>query len=248
MINKCHTCSGNLKTHGYGTENIHRALQKLFPTARLLRWDKDSAKQYGQNYLYEQAQKNADIIIGTQMVSKGLDLENIALSAVILAETGEGLPNFRSYEKIFELCCQTAGRAGRQDDGQVIIQTYNPSSYPVVAAATHNYELFFKEEMFFRRKSYLPPLCHVATITASHANANYAYKTAQEASELVVEAALRLKDLAAQIGTAIPSFIGKKDGKFRYSFTIKSLKPQKIIKEAALADSLVVDIDHYGAI
>ncbi|MCL2475117.1 MAG: primosomal protein N', partial [Chloroflexi bacterium] len=149
MINKCRKCDHNLKTRGYGTENIYSALQKLFPTARLLRWDKDSAKQYGQNYLYEQAQKNADIIIGTQMVSKGLDLENIALSAVILAETGEGLPDFRSYEKIFELCCQTAGRAGRQNNGRVVIQTYNLGSYPVVAAAAHNYELFFKEEIAF---------------------------------------------------------------------------------------------------
>jgi len=248
IIDKCCFCDHNMKTYGHGTENIYRALQKLFPDARLLRWDKDSATQYGQNYLYEQAQKNADIIIGTQMISKGLDLEKVALSAVILAETGEGLPNFRSYEKIFELCCQTAGRAGRQSEGQVIIQTYNPYSYPVVAAASHNYELFFKEEMAFRRKSYLPPLCHIATMTASHTNTVYAYQTAQKSSKATSEAALKLKDFAAQIGTVAPSFIGKKDGKYRYGFIVKSIKPQQIIKEASLPDNLVIDIDHYGPI
>ena len=241
---KCPSCDHILKSYGFGTESIMVGIAKLFPLARLLRWDSDIAAEMGNHQLREKV-KESDIVIGTQMLIRDINPNRALLSALVLAESGDGLPDFRTYERIFQLAWQTASLAYKRKS-RIILQSYNPQSYPIMAAAARNYDTFFREEMAFRQKAYLPPYCHFATITISHTKLTFSRASAQKAKQAASEAALRLKDYAAQI-TATSSFARRKNGRFYNVVVIKSQNPQKIINEANLRE-LNIDIDHYGVV
>lgn len=165
----CH--SRQIRYYGTGTEKVEQELQQLLPQARIIRMDVDTTRRKGmhEKLLRQFGQHQADILLGTQMIAKGLDFPNVTLVGVLNADTGLGLPDFRSSERTFDLLSQVSGRAGRANkQGQVIIQTYNPDHYAIKDAQAHDYDRFFKQEMGLRHQAGYPPYYFTVRLMASH--------------------------------------------------------------------------------
>lgn len=169
-----HTCpncgSKHLHSQGSGTQKIMETVQTLFPQARILRMDNDTTrrKHAHRQLLKAFANHEADILIGTQMIAKGLDFERVTLVGVINADTALNIPDFRASEKTFQLLTQVSGRAGRgQYAGEVIIQTYNPDHYVLQLSQMHDYQQFFYHEMKYRHLGKYPPYYFTSLITVS---------------------------------------------------------------------------------
>ncbi|AVK62940.1 primosomal protein N' [Lactobacillus sp. CBA3606] len=164
----CH--SRQIRYYGTGTEKVEEELQTLMPTARIIRMDNDTTRKKGAHakLLAQFGRAEADILIGTQMIAKGLDFPNVTLVGVLNADTALGLPDFRASERTFQLLTQVSGRAGRAEkSGQVYIQTFNPEHYAIRFAQHHDYEGFFKYEMRMRHQGGYPPYYFTVQITAS---------------------------------------------------------------------------------
>ncbi|AVK60292.1 primosomal protein N' [Lactobacillus sp. CBA3605] len=164
----CH--SRQIRYYGTGTEKVEEELQALMPTARIIRMDNDTTRKKGAHakLLAQFGRAEADILIGTQMIAKGLDFPNVTLVGVLNADTALGLPDFRASERTFQLLTQVSGRAGRAEkSGQVYIQTFNPEHYAIRFAQQHDYEGFFKYEMRMRHQGGYPPYYFTVQITAS---------------------------------------------------------------------------------
>ena len=171
LEDKCPECGSKyLSKTGFGTERIEAEVNRLFPEARTLRLDSDSAKVRTRIAKTIEAFSNheADILIGTQMIAKGHDFPLVTLVGVVLADIGLNMPNYRSSERTFQLVTQAVGRSGRQDRvGEAIIQTYMPDHYAITLAARQNYDVFYRYEMDNRKKTYFPPYCYLASIMIS---------------------------------------------------------------------------------
>ncbi|WP_373318048.1 primosomal protein N' [Streptococcus sciuri] len=164
----CH--SQSIAYYGTGTQKAYNELQEVFPEARILRMDVDTTRQKGahEKILKTFGNEKADILLGTQMIAKGLDFPNVTLVGVLNADTSLNLPDFRSSERTFQLLTQVAGRAGRADKaGEVVIQTYNPDHYAVQLAKNQDYETFYRYEMSMRRAMEYPPYYYTVAITLS---------------------------------------------------------------------------------
>ncbi|MGI6152967.1 MAG: replication restart helicase PriA, partial [Christensenellaceae bacterium] len=158
-----------LKYFGTGTQQVEEQVKKLFPHQKVLRMDVDtmSAKDSHTKLFEDFSAGKADILLGTQMITKGFDFEGVQLSAILAADTMLNFPDYRSAERTFEQITQVAGRAGRKSDGKVILQTYNPEHYAVQLAAKHDYEGFYAEEMKRRSSAQYPPLATFVQILFS---------------------------------------------------------------------------------
>lgn len=167
----CHVCGGALNYFGAGTQRVEQEVKHLFPNARVLRWDQDSVKKQGghERLLRRIERREIDIVVGTQMIAKGLDLPLVTGIGVIHADTMLHLPDFRSAERTFQLLTQVAGRAGRRAPGsRVIVQSYSPSHYAIAAAARHDYAAFYAEEIDFRRTHGYPPFSRLVRYLFRH--------------------------------------------------------------------------------
>lgn len=173
----CPSCSENsLSNLGVGTQKIEEELYSLFPTSRVLRMDYDTTSKKGMHEKMIQAFKNLeyDILLGTQMVAKGLDFSNVTLVGVINADTSLNIPDFRSSENTFSLLSQVAGRSGRSiKEGFVIIQTFNPEHYAIELTKTHDYLSFYKKEMVIRKQLKYPPFYYLCNIRISGKDDNF---------------------------------------------------------------------------
>ena len=189
---RCHYCGYGTKVYkicpeckeesindlGVGTEKIEEELNKLFPDSKILRMDFDTTSRKGMHEKMISAFKNHeyDILLGTQIVSKGLDFDNVTLVGVINADTSLNIPDFRSSENTFSLLAQVAGRAGRSDkEGQVIIQTFNPDHYAIQYTKNHDYIGFYNKEMFIRRELKYPPFYYICYIRISGKDSKYIF-------------------------------------------------------------------------
>ena len=179
---KCHHCdyvepypdtcpecgSTHLMKTGFGTEKIQEEVERLFPNARTLRLDSDSAKNKSKipETIEAFRKKEADILIGTQMIAKGHDFPDVTLVGIVLADIGLSMPSFRSNERAFQLITQAIGRSGRKEKpGMAIIQTYMPSHYAITYAARQDYELFYRKEMEMRKIQFYPPYAYLASVS-----------------------------------------------------------------------------------
>jgi primosomal protein N' (replication factor Y) (superfamily II helicase) len=156
----CPVCDGPLDYFGAGTQRVEAEIRRLFPDARIARWDQDVARRRGGNASILQMieRREVDIIIGTQLIAKGLDLPYVTTVGIVNADIGLRFPDFRSGERTFQLITQMAGRAGRRTPGsRVVVQTYSPDHYVLLAAATHDVEQFFRHEIQFREEYRYPP-------------------------------------------------------------------------------------------
>ena len=179
---KCHHCdyveplnetcpecgSSYLIKTGFGTERIQEEVERLFPSARTLRLDSDSAKNKSKipETIEAFRKKEADVLIGTQMIAKGHDFPDVTLVGIVLADIGLSMPSYRSNERAFQLITQAIGRSGRKEKpGTAIIQTYLPSHYAITFAARQDYELFYRKEMEMRKLQFYPPYSYLASVT-----------------------------------------------------------------------------------
>lgn len=246
----CPNCtSRRIKYLGVGTQKLEEEAGQAFPKARLLRWDSDTtrSRHSHQEILDRFRSRQADILIGTQMVTKGLDLPSVTLVGVISADTGLNLPDFRSGERTFQLLSQVAGRAGRgPDGGRVIIQTYSPEHYAVQAAAGHDYLSFYNREIDYRRQLRHPPCSRLAKLVFSHSNNTVAQREAERMKHRLVEErdSQGIADLGF-IGPA-PAFVHRLRGRFRWQLIIRGSNPAAFISTVPIPQNWIIDIDPIG--
>lgn len=168
----CPECgSEHIRFFGTGTQRVEEELGKLFPGIRVIRMDVDTTTEKGshEKLLNQFRDKKAEVLLGTQMVAKGLDFPDVTLVGVITADSALNLPDFRAAEKTFQLLTQVAGRAGRhQLPGEVVVQSYTPEHYSIVHASGHDYHSFVREELKHRRGLHYPPYCRLILVTLSH--------------------------------------------------------------------------------
>ncbi len=201
----CPECGSDsfLKT-GFGSERIDDEIKRLFPEAKTLRLDSDTAKIRSKIQTTVEAfrRHEADILIGTQMIAKGHDFPNVTLVGIVLADIGLTMPNYRSAERVFQLITQAVGRSGRGDKkGKAIIQTYTPSHYAITMAARQNYDLFYTHEMQIRKQQYYPPYCYMAAIVISSIKEDIAVETAYTLS---MQLNKQFSDRGVVIGPSAP--------------------------------------------
>ncbi|WP_459967520.1 primosomal protein N' [Paenibacillus sp. JCM 10914] len=168
----CPDCdSEHIRYFGTGTQRVEEELAKLFPGIRVIRMDVDTTTEKGshEKLLKQFREKKADVLLGTQMVAKGLDFPDVTLVGVITADSALNLPDFRAAEKTFQLLTQVAGRAGRhQLPGEVVIQSYTPEHYSIIHASGHDYLSFVRDELKHRKALHYPPYCRLILVTLSH--------------------------------------------------------------------------------
>ncbi|HLW01228.1 MAG TPA: primosomal protein N' [Ktedonobacterales bacterium] len=233
----CPVClSGNIRYYGHGTERVEDVVGRLFPSARLLRWDNDTARgRHGHERLLDAfANHQADILIGTQMIAKGLDFPAVTLVGVISADTALYLPDYRSAERAFQLLTQVAGRAGRgSTPGRVIFQTFTPEHFCIQAAAEQNYREFYEAEISARRQYGYPPFRRFVTFTYRHEDR---YTCQVEAialfntlTQLVATLGLPNTDL---VGPA-PAFLERLREQYRWQIIVRGPDLRPLLREVA---------------
>ena len=237
---KCPDCGGSdILFKGVGTQKVEQELTKLFPQARVVRMDLDttSRKHAHDQILSDFARGKYDILLGTQMVAKGLDFQNVTLVGVISADTNLLLPDFRSSERTFQLMTQVAGRAGRKELlGEVYIQTYSPNNSGLIFARDHNSKGFFLDEIPFRRELKYPPFGRLIYILFKGEIEN---KVEQAANTFL--SCLKLPPNLGKIFGPTPSPLAKIQDKYRWQIIIKSdkkLDPAGKISRQLLYDAL----------
>lgn len=188
IMKTCPRCgSHKLRFGGTGTQKVEQQLHSILPQARIIRMDNDTTKRKnGHLQLLNQFEHEGDILLGTQMIAKGLDFPNVTLVGVINADTSLVINDFRSSERTFQLLTQVSGRAGRaQKTGKVYIQTYNPQHYAIQLAAQQDYEKFYQREMLFRHQSGYPPYFYLIKISVSHHSQAQAFKLAFQIAQQI---------------------------------------------------------------
>ncbi|GGN49466.1 primosomal protein N' [Oceanobacillus indicireducens] len=219
--NVCPECSSDLiRYFGTGTQRVEESLTQLIPEARVIRMDVDTTRRKGahEKLLREFSEHKADILLGTQMIAKGLDFENVTLVGVLTADSMLHLPDFRSSEKTFQLLTQVSGRAGRHDlPGEVIVQTYTPDHYSIELASEYNFEDFYKKEMAMRRAFRYPPYYYLALITITHENH---VQVVQATQQFVQQLLMKVGPETIILGPT-PSPIPRIKDRYRYQCMIK---------------------------
>ena len=246
---QCH--SPQLKFLGIGTQRVEEEARRLFPQARLLRWDRDVTSSWKMHaeLLSRFRDHKADILIGTQMIAKGLDLPQVTLAGVISADTGLALPDFRAGERTFQLLCQVAGRAGRGlMAGRVIIQTYSPEHYALKAATRHDYLSFYTQEIGYRRQFGYPPFSRLARLTFSHVNDSVCQKEAERVSQLLVAEKNRRGISDLKLIGPTPSFIHRVRGRYQWQLVLCGDVPDVLLTDMALPRGWILDIDPLGMV
>jgi primosomal protein N' (replication factor Y) len=249
---ECPDCfSPYIRYFGLGTQKVEMEIQKAFPTARVARMDTDATTRKGAHKSILDAFKNAeiDILVGTQMIAKGLDFPNVTLVGVINADIALNLPDFRSGERAFNLITQVAGRSGRSAlGGEVIIQTYNPDHYSIQAAQEHDYHKFYQAEIALRASLLYPPFSHAATILLRGEDESLVIQAAHLLNEQMETLKESSKDKAVaerseplpeiQIRGPAPAPLEKIRNRYRWHFLLRCAdvkQLRKLIKQSLQA-------------
>ncbi len=222
---ECPDCKcSKINFFGFGTERVEEEIKAKFPSYELLRMDSDTMRGHDAHEKAFSALKrgDVDILLGTQMIAKGLDIPNVTLVGVLSADTIINLPDFRASERTFQLLSQVAGRTGRgSKEGHVIIQTYNPDHYSIIFAASHNYVGFAKKELEYRKQLYYPPYGRLARIVLRG-------KKEEDVKERSMNLARKLKDAssaynkAAEILGPSPAPVTKVKDNYRWHIVVKA--------------------------
>ena len=224
----CPECSKSpLEYRGIGTQRVENALAEMFPSARILRMDADSTgrRRSHDEILGMFRRREADILVGTQMIAKGLDFPSVTLVGVLNADSSLNMPDFRACERTFQLISQVAGRAGRANlPGEVYVQTYNPASQVIRAAAAGDFKAFAKEELAVRKAMSFPPFCRMSLVRVKSRSNSDAEKWAGFYSAFFA----KIDGVAA--GGAVPSAIEKADGWFRWQVSVKSANASSVAR------------------
>ena len=243
----CPACrSEHIRYLGLGTQRVVEELEGLVPGVRVLRWDRDAAPstEAHQRILGEYLKGDAQVLVGTQMIAKGLHLPNVTLVGVVLADVGMNLPDYRAGERTFQLLCQVAGRAGRGDaPGRVVIQTYNPEHYAVEAAAAQDYMEMYRREIDNRRELRQPPFCDLVNMVYTHTSPDQCQKEAERLKRALVRRidATGVTDIDV-LGPA-PAYRERVRGQFRWHLVLRGRDMHSFIEGTALPEGWTLDVD-----
>jgi primosomal protein N' (replication factor Y) (superfamily II helicase) len=236
----CPECSSkHIRYFGTGTQKVEEELGKVFPEARVIRMDVDTTSRKGshEKFLTQFQEGNADILLGTQMIAKGLDFPNITLVGVLSADTMLHLPDFRSSEKTFQLLTQVSGRAGRHElAGEVVIQTYSPEHYSIELAGEQDFDAFYQREMMVRKMHKYPPFYYIALITVSHEELLKVVDVTEKITKFLTSRLSKTAYILGPVASPIPRI----NNKYRYQCLIKYKR------EPNLTETLKEVLDHYG--
>jgi primosomal protein N' (replication factor Y) len=243
----CPNCSSRqLKFLGIGTQKVEQEAGYTFPRARKLRWDSDvtSGKSSHEDILRKFRRHEADILIGTQMVAKGLDIPSVTLVGIISADTSLNLPDFRAGERTFQILSQVAGRAGRGiAGGRVIIQTFSPEHYAIQAAARHDYAAFYEQEIAYRRQLHNPPFTRLARLVYAHTNDSLCQREALRMKDLLIEERdARGIGGISLIGPA-PAYIPRLRGRYRWQLLLRGSELASFLSPVPFTQGWKIDID-----
>lgn len=221
LPDRCPECgSDKIRYFGAGTERVVEEVERLFPATRILRADRDTLTR-PQDYsdLYHRFYRGeADVLVGTQMIAKGMDFPRVSLVGVVAADTALHLPDYRSAERTFQLLVQAGGRSGRGSvPGRVVIQTYNPDHYAVQLARTHDYTAFFNEELAYRAATRYPPFAQLWLLVVEGAQEEH---VAEQAHRVAVD--LRSRWSGAEVLGPAPAPLARVRGQYRYHILVKS--------------------------
>ncbi|MBR62287.1 MAG: primosomal protein N' [Dehalococcoidia bacterium] len=247
---KCLVCKeGKLNKYGVGTQGIASSVKSLFPATKVITWDRDTSKKAidVQSLLDDFETPGPAVLIGTQIIAKGLHFPEITLVGVVSADLGLSIPDFRASERTFQLICQVAGRAGRGKlPGKVIIQTYQPDNYAIACAASQDFESFYNTEIEYRRNLKTPPFSRMVKLNYSHSNSVFSEKEALRVADF-----LRYqRDIRGisniRIMGPTPSYPFKLRGIYRWNINVAGIEPNKFLEDLPLPRGWYVDVDPVG--
>jgi primosomal protein N' (replication factor Y) len=241
----CPNCwSRRIRFLGIGTQRVVEEVQRLLPGVRVLRWDRDTTAAIGshQKLMEEFQSGQSRVLVGTQMIAKGLHFPNVTLVGVVLADLGLNLPDFRAGERAFQLLCQVVGRSGRGPvAGRAILQTYDPTHYAVSAAAAQDYRSFYDQEIELRSRYHQPPFCRLARLVFQHYNLSYCQNETDKVSKI-----LRSKINISEhdvVGPA-PAFPERVRGLHRWHLLLRTKSdPTHMLRDLKLRDGWYIDVD-----
>ncbi len=244
----CPQCrSQRIRYFGLGTQRVEEAVAAMFPKAQTIRWDWDTTRQKGSHDIFLQhfVAGRANVMVGTQMVAKGLDLPLVTLVGVISADTALYLPDFRAAERTFQLLMQVAGRAGRSPlGGKVIVQTYNPDQVAIEAAANHDYEGFYRLELAFRQEQRYPPFKRLALLLYAGPGPERSAAEAGQFTERLRRHVDRQGLPAVEIIGPTPSYVRRVRNQYRWHVLVRAYDPAAVLRPLMpLPPGWKVDID-----
>jgi primosomal protein N' (replication factor Y) len=236
----CPQCgSERIRQYGTGTEKVEGEVQALFPHARTLRWDWETTRQKGAHdiILSHFINHHADILIGTQMIAKGLDLPLVTLVGVVLADVGLSLPDVRSAERTFQILTQVAGRAGRSPlGGQVVLQTFLPDHYVILAASRHDYQAFYQRELEYRRELHYPPFSQLVRLEYRHRDPERAESSAHSLAGQIQAWIRQENHVETELVGPVPCFFARIGGLYRWQLVLRGPDPASLLRGRALGD------------
>jgi primosomal protein N' (replication factor Y) len=236
----CPSCkSSRIRHYGTGTERVEEEVLSLFPKARTLRWDYETTRKKGAHdaILTHFHAHRADILVGTQMLAKGLDLPLVTLVGVVLADVGLNLPDYSAPERAFQVLTQVAGRAGRSPlGGQVVLQTFEPEHYVIQAAKQHSYRAFYQKELAYRRELGYPPFANILRLEYRHLE-----EAKAEAAALKMAADLRTwiqneGRHSTEIIGPVPPFFARLSGYYRWQIVLRGPDPAGLLRGRRLSE------------
>ncbi len=240
MPTKCPNCgSTQIRQLGLGTAKLEEIVKNRFPEARLLRWDADTTKNKDDHELILShfSAHRADILIGTQMLAKGLDLPLVTLVGIVLAEVGLNLPDYRAAERSFQVLTQVSGRAGRSPlGGEVVLQTYQPENYVIQAASRHDFGGFYEQELEYRRMLGYPPFNRLIRLEYRHLSQSKAEQEARQLAAIIADQidskGLRQTDMIGPL----PPYYSRMHGLWRWQIILRGPNPEALLPDLPLRD------------
>ena len=223
LMSNCPECKSlNIRYFGTGTQKLEAEINKLFPQASTIRMDIDtvSKKDSHEQILNKFKNENVDILIGTQMIVKGHHFPNVTLVGVIAADGSLNIEDFRANERTFQILTQVAGRAGREEKGRVIIQTYNPDSFSIQYAKTQNYKIFYNTEIMLRKSLKYPPFCDIIMLLISGKDEKEVIDISKKLHSIIKQK-IKAENLKILLYSPVPSPIDKIKNKYRWRIIIK---------------------------
>jgi primosomal protein N' (replication factor Y) len=243
MPAKCPECgSQRIKQYGTGTERVEHQVQALYPKASTIRWDWETTRKKGSHdvILEHFANHQADVLIGTQMLAKGLDLPLVTLVGVVLADVGLNLPDYRAAERTFQVLTQVAGRAGRSPlGGQVILQTFQPEHYAIQSAARHDYRGFYRRELDYRRKLGYPPFSRLVRLEFRGDNQAETEASANRVAGKIRGWIHKNGQPSAEIVGPVPCFFSRISGYYRWQIVLRGPDPVSLLRDRNIGDCRV---------
>ncbi len=241
----CPGCGGGLNYFGAGTQRVEEEVRRLFPRARVLRWDQDAVRRDGghEQLLRRVERREVDVVVGTQMIAKGLDLPLVTAIGVVHADTMLHLPDFRAGERTFQLLTQVAGRAGRRAPGsRVVVQSYTPDHYAIQAAARHDYHTFYAEEIDFRRAHRYPPFSRLVRYLYRDPDEAACAAEAEEMARRLARHA-RARAVTMDLLGPTPAFASRLRGRYQWQIVLRAADLDPLLDGLPTRPGWSVDVD-----